>query len=55
MPRGLGKASAIRYLTMRPVDGAVIGCCHRGARRASSRFHDPEIPSAWATAPDEAF
>ncbi|MCK1742488.1 hypothetical protein IVA80_16855 [Bradyrhizobium sp. 139] len=36
------KAMVFKCLTARPVDGVAIGCCHRGAGRASSRFHDPE-------------
>ncbi|UWU81600.1 hypothetical protein N2603_25085 [Bradyrhizobium huanghuaihaiense] len=54
-PPGPGKATVFNYLTARPVDGGAIRCCHRGAGRASSRFHDPEIPSAWTIAPDRAF
>lgn len=52
---GPGKAMVFKYLSARPVDWVAIGYCHRGARRASSRFHDPEIVSAWTAAPDRAF
>ncbi|WP_439392529.1 hypothetical protein ACRQ5Q_24150 [Bradyrhizobium sp. PMVTL-01] len=52
---GAGKAMIFRYLTARPVDGGAIRCCHRAFGRASSGFHDPEIPAAWTMAPDRAF